>query len=224
MPSVQRRVGWLIRDWGRGLWITRRSRRIWWTQRMASNDGICSVEIASDVVGFFGQMNRCLFICQYCEEHGLDPDIRLTGDIYLDRRRGQNWLDYYFDWTNPIGAEEIARPVRYTKKIADFQEMGPPIAPAMSVEEGAQMLRKYLRPKPHITAKVEGFWRSLNVAGEVVGILFRGTDKLFEAPRVSWQHCLDVLQAHLRSHRSMRAAFVASDEQAFIDFMKASVS
>jgi hypothetical protein len=221
MPSLARRVGWRIRDWGRGLWIIRRSRRLWWTRRMAANDGVCSVDIASNAVGFFGQMNWCLFICQYCEAHGLVPDIRLTGDIYLDRRRGPNWLDHYFDWTSPIGAEEIARRVRYTRKIADFQEMGPPIAPAMSVEDGARVLRKYLRPKPHIAARVEDFLGGLGVAGEIVGMHFRGTDKPHEAPRVSWQHCLDVLRAHLRAHRSVRAVLVASDEQAFIDFMRA---
>jgi hypothetical protein len=221
MPSLARRVGWRLRDWGRGLWIVGRVRLLWWTRRMAANDGVCSIEIATDIIGFFAQMAWCIHICQYCEDRGLVPDIRLTGDIYLDRGRGPNWLVHYFDWTSPI-AKETARRVRYTRKIAHLEELGLPAAP-LSLEEGARVLRKYLRPKPHITALVEDFWRSLDVGGEVIGIHFRGTDKSYEAPRVSWQHCLAVLRAQLRHDPALRAVFLASDEQAFIDFMKASV-
>ena len=188
---------------------------------MRANDGVCSVEIESRYVGFFGQMNWCLFIFQYCECKGLSPDIRLTGDIYLDSTRGSNWLKYYFDTYIPITKDEIDKRVRYTKKISDFKEMGPPIAPELTVREGSRIFHKYLHPKSNITSLVETFWRNRDVNDPVLGVHFRGTDKSSEAPRVSWRHCLTVVKNYLCSHNSV---FVASDEEDFIKFMKKSLT
>jgi hypothetical protein len=204
------------------LWISRWGRRLRWTMRMRANEGVCSVEIANGV-GFFGQMYWCLCIFQYCERHRLIPDIRLTDKIYLDCQRGPNWLHYYFDRANPITSEEIARRVRYTKKITAIQDMGLPAGPRMSLDDGARLLYKYLRLKPHITTMVDDFWKTFSLSGPVVGVHYRGTDKTSEAPRVSWDHCLNVLENYLRNDPTIQAVFVASDEQAFIDFIKKSM-
>ena len=189
---------------------------------MRANEGVCSVEIANGV-GFFAHMCWCLCILQYCERYRLIPDIRLTDKIYLDCKRGPNWLEYYFDVSIPITSEEIARRVRYTKKISAIQEMGLSAGPRMSVDDGARLLYKYLRPKPHITAIVDNFWRTVSLNGPVVGVHYRGTDKSSEAPRVSWDHCLNILENYLRNHHTAQAVFIASDEGAFIDFIKNSV-
>ena len=191
---------------------------------MQANEGVCSVEIKNKSVGFFAQLTWCLCILHHCERRGLVPDIRLTGDVYLDPRRGPNWLDYYFDLSTLTIAKGAARRVRYTKKISDFYGLGLPVAPAMSINEGARIAREYLRPKPHINMMVDDFWRSLNVDGPVVGVHFRGTDKALEAPRVSREHCLDVLQRYLRNDNSIKAVFVASDEQELVDFIKKEVT
>ena len=219
------RVGesWVTR-WGQRLWITRCVRRLWWTTRMRANEGVCSVEITTNYVGFFAQVNWCLFIFQYCERHGLIPDLRLTGETYLDRDRGLNWLEHYFDLSEPMTAEDIANRVRYTKRIYDFVQMGPPIAPDMSIDEGARLLHKYLRLKPHIHKMVEDLWAAFRIDGPVVGVHFRGTDKSTEAPRVSWQHCLKILEKYLSNHSTTRAVFVASDEQEFVDFIGQSIT
>jgi len=165
----------------------------------------------------------CLSILQHCQRHGLVPDIRLTGDTYLDRRRGPNWLNYYFESTNPMTSGELARRVRYTKKISAWREMGPPVLPRMSLDDGARTFYKYLRPKPHINKIVDDFWTTIGTDGPVVGVHFRGTDHSEEAPRVSYEHCLEVVENYLRNHKTIQAVFVASDEQAFVEFIKKSV-
>jgi hypothetical protein len=205
------------------LGVSRWGRRLWWTMRMRANEGVCSVEIAAPH-GFFGQMAWCLSILQYCELHGLIPDIRLTGDLYLDHKRGPNWLDYYFDVSTPISREEVVRRVSYTKKIHHMQEMGPPIVPRISLDEGARIFRKYVSLKSQLDELVDDFWKTLNVNGPVLGVHYRGTDKTTEAPRVSWDHCLKVLLDYTRIHPTIKAVFVASDEQKFIDFIGQSVA
>ena len=191
---------------------------------MRANDGVCSVEIAANHQGFFAQMLWCLHILQYCERSNLVPDIRLTGDIYLDRERGPDWLAYYFDVNQPINSSTKAvKRVRYTKKISAWREMGPPIVPRMSLADSTRVFNKYFRPKPHIVKMVDDFWQSVGTNGPAVGVHYRGTDKSTEAPRVSWQHCLRVLDDYLCNHPATKAVFVASDEQDFVDFMRESV-
>jgi hypothetical protein len=225
--ALDRARRWLSQAWwdmrrrGGQLWIIRAGRQLCWRVRMRANEGVCSVEIANRYVGFFGQMNWCLFIFQYCECKGLFPDIRLTGDGYLDLVRGPNWLEYYFHVLTPISKEEIGKRIRYTKKISDFKEMGPPIAPDMTVREGGRILHKYLTQKTNINSLVDAFWRDSGFDGPVLGVHFRGTDKSSEAPRVSWRHCLTVVKNYLRNHH---AVFVASDEEEFIEFMKKSIT
>jgi hypothetical protein len=89
----------------------------------------------------------------------------------------------------------------------------------MSIEDGARILRRYLTPKPHIIKIVDDFWRGPSAHGPVVGVHYRGTDKSMEAPRVSWRHCLEVLEDYLCDHPNIKAVFVASDEQAFVEFI-----
>jgi hypothetical protein len=209
-----------VAKWGERLWVRMLCRRLWWTIRMRANKGVCSVEIANNYVGFFAQMVWCLYILRYCERHRLVPDIRLTGDTYRDLERGSNWLYHYFDPSTQMTSGEVARRVRYTKKISAWGEMGPPAIGRMSLNEGACTLYKYLRPKPHIEKIVDDFWASMGVNGPVVGIHFRGTDHSEEAPRVPYEHCLNILENYLRIHDSTQAVFVASDEQAFVRFIK----
>ena len=214
-----------IKSWinNEQLWIKRLVRWLRWAVRMRVNKGICSIEIASNTVGFFALLVWYLHLLQYCERHRLVPDIRLTGDSYLDPRRGPNWFQYYFDARVGINAEEAARRVQYTKKIHRWSELGPPFHPKLSLEEGARIFHKYLCPKPHINKIVNDFWEAMGAKGPVVGVHFRGTDHIEEAPRVSYEHCLNVLKNYLHAHQDVQAVFVASDEQAFIDFIKNSM-
>jgi hypothetical protein len=186
---------------------------------MWSNKGVCSVKINSTYQGFFAQLTWCLGLMEYCDRRGLVPDIHLTGDVYLDRTKGHNWLEYYFDVFKPLPADELTRLVRYT---TDMSRSGPPFLTMMSLDEGARVASKYLRPKAHIEKIVDDFWRALDVNGPIVGVHFRGTDKVSEAPRVSWDHCLNILRAYLQNNQSIEGVFVASDEQSFIDYMKGS--
>jgi len=200
----------------------RRLRKLWWSIRMGANDGVCSVEINTQI-GFFGHMTWCLWILRYCELHGLIPDIRLTGKNYLDPDRGPNWLHYYFDVSTPISARELASRARYTQKVFDWEDMPHLIDMHMTIDEGARILHRYLPPKAHVVKMVDEFWKTLGAEGKVVGVHFRGTDKSWEAPRVPWEHCLSVVERYVRNHPAVRAVFVASDEHDFIEFMKNSL-
>jgi hypothetical protein len=208
----------------RRTWIARRLRRLWWGTRMRANHGVCSIEIANVGAGFFAQMTWCLYLLEYCHARNLIPDIRMTGDSYRDSDRGPNWLNYYFDIVTSRTSDEIARSLRYTKRARDWEDMGQPMGAAISIEDGARILHRYLTPKPHIMRIVDDFWRTLNPDGPVIGVHFRGTDKSSEAPRVSWGYCLEIIRQCLRGNAAVSRVLLASDEQRFIEFMRHSLT
>jgi hypothetical protein len=207
--------------WWSGEVAIARYRQLFWAIHVQKNRGVFSFEIATNIVGFFGQMTWCLFLLHYCEKRGLIPDIRLTG-VFVDHNRGPDWLDYYFDWLRPIASKSLAARVRYTKKISAWSELGLPV-PRIDIDTGARTLVKYLRPKPHIQKLVDDFWQKLSAHGPVIGLHFRGTDKVGEAPRVSWEYCVQVMRDYLHQHTDIKAVFVASDEQEFVDFIQMSM-
>ena len=207
---------WSRRSLDRILW---RAEWLRWEIWMRTTNGLCSVEIACPGIGFFAQMTWCLYILEYCERHRLIPDIRLTA-VYTDPGKGSNWLDYYFNRYPTINADELASRLHYTVKIDHHR--GPPVRPRLNIDEAALVFRKYLEPKPHITQLVESFWNGLNVSGPILGVHYRGTDKFGEASRVPWQHCLDIINKYVEENR-ISAVFAASDEQAFVDWLKHSV-
>lgn len=217
LRQMQRVIGDAVQN----LWIVRWGLGLSWQIHMRRNREICSIEI-DFCNGFFAQLNWCLLILKYCDLHELVPDICLSGQ-YRDPQRGRNWLDYYFDIPRLMTAEEIARRVRYTKKVGEIRGLGLPIPRRMTLEESVRISHKYLHPKPHITALVDGTWKKFAANGPVVGIHFRGTDKVEEAPRVSWEHCLNILNSYLQIDQNIKAVFVASDEQKFVDFVMRSV-
>lgn len=209
---------------GKRLWLTRRIRRAWWAIRMRANRGVCSIEIAGTGPGFFAYLTWCLWILRYCEVRGLSPDIRLTSDTYRDPNRGPNWLNDFFDWCPPVSQGEIAKLIRSTQKVLELEDIEHVIPVHMSLSEGSRILHAYLRPKPGISKIVDDFWQTFAGDGPVLGVHFRGTDKFWEAPRVSWEHCLAVVQTYLKQHDEIKAMFVASDEQEFIEFMTDAVA
>ena len=217
-----RRMRSVVGPWVRRQWLFRWVQGLSWQIPMSRNGGICSFEI-NYTNGFFAQLAWCLLIFKYCELHQLIPDICLSGQ-YRDPNRGRNWLDYYFDISRPMTSEGVPRRVRYTKKLGDYEELGQPMPHRMSLEDSTRLFFKYLKPKPHIIALVDNFWKHIEVHGPAVGIHFRGTDKTIEAPRVSWDYCLQILQAYLKTDDRIKAVFVASDEQKFIDFVVQSVT
>jgi hypothetical protein len=126
----------------------------------------------------------------------------------------------------PITCEEIVKRVRYTKRIfesEDVEQLTDLVKIKISLDDGIHVLNNYLSVKPHINELVAGVWERFGFMGPVLGVHFRGTDKHWEAPRVSWDHCLNVVRRHLHEHDTLQGIFVASDEQKFVDFVKNSV-
>ena len=171
-----------------------------------------SVEICAPPVGFFAQLNWCLQISFYSEQHRLIPQISAVSPQYRDPGRSPNWLSHFFDVAPVPKPDFVLRDLRQLR-LGQGGEVP-------SIEEGARLRAKYLPVRAEIMQKVESFVAA-NMAGRnVLGVHFRGTDKTLEAPRVDREVLRKTVARFLERNPDVDCLLAASDEASFVPYMR----
>lgn len=176
-----------------------------------------AVVLRSRGVGMFSMVFDVLSLMQSYENSLFDyveVDFGTTG-CYYDRRYGSNWWRYYF------------HPIVYGHKTGKTREIyggefgvDPwEIDLRTSRQEAHRLLSKYVKVLPHIEEKINRFVKK-EFRGYVIGIHYRGTDKITEAPRVPYE----VVDAKLKETIKQLGGqpytlFIATDEGNFMQYM-----
>ena len=136
--------------------------------------------------------------------------------LYYDAAFGANWWQYYFEPID-IGCREdavtsVVSPLR-SDLLSNRGER-------LSRKRGFEIIDRYIRPKPHLGDEVESYVRKHFQDAFVVGIHYRGTDKHEEAPVVPYERVrAAILDAVISANPAWHKLFLATDEQAFLDYM-----
>ena len=173
--------------------------------------------------GMFSQIASVVGLLEHYENWqssyaGLRVDFQKEG-LYYDAAAGDNWWEYFFE---PIEIK-TGKPGFLGHPSADRQsEFAGTTETKLSRARGAELVERYVRVKPHILDKVESFVRENFSESFVVGIHYRGTDKHEEAPRIHYETVLAKVQEVIGAAGTNRCmVFLATDEQAFLDFILA---
>ena len=147
---------------------------------------------------------------------GISIDFGTTG-FYFSPEKGPNWWSYYFE---PIvfGNRDQAQVVEITPEQSASLAF---YCLTSSPEQSNQMITKYVRVRPAIQAQVQSFIQAYFKNFFVLGVHYRGTDKFGEAPQISYQNIAKEVDSLLRATAGNKRIFIATDEQSFLDFMKA---
>lgn len=183
-----------------------------------NNCGLFAVDIKARV-GFFAQLNWCLYVFAHCERYKLKPAIMLSSPFYA-RHEGDNWLDYYFDLL-VLSDEDRGLLANGRVKVSHISSIGQLGIPKtygrqMTLENANRLFFKNLRVKDDIESYVRSFVNTHFGQRSVVGLHYRGTDKGAEAQAVSFNHVRRALVNYLDANPQINAVFVASDEEGFI--------
>lgn len=186
------------------------------------NNGIYAVNIHAKV-GFFAQLNWCLYIFSHCERHGLKPIIFLSSPFYV-RASGENWLEYFFE--GPKLAEKDRKlvesgSIRFSH-VSDFEQLGFPENhdSQMTLEHANHLLWSYLTIKNELVDYVDSFVDKHFSGRTVLGIHYRGTDKKSEAKPVSWEYVAITISNYIDENSPVNSLFVASDEGDFVEWIR----
>jgi hypothetical protein len=178
------------------------------------------VEISTKC-GMGATLSHMTAVLKHCDDQQLFPLIRLTSGVYLDQSSEKNdWFPQYFGH-NPsaypcdlkglyIRANFVENPITLTNR--DLAEL--------SALDAHRLFQKYVRVRQDILEESNCYYSRIAAGGDVMGVHYRGSDKLAEAPRLSWPAVLAAIRARLRADQSIKSIFVASDEAGFVDYIK----
>lgn len=174
-----------------------------------------------DASGFFSELAAVLGMLDHYERwQHLYAGIRVDfgHGLYYDPAFGPNWWQYYFEAVDVGGGRGApARVVSpyYHDLCANRVER------EMSRERGSALIDRYVAVRPHVRHLVDQYvgehWRDRFV----IGVHYRGTDKADDAPRVPYERVEAVVRDTMsRAGPGRCRLFLATDEQAFLDYMR----
>ncbi len=174
-----------------------------------------------DAAGLFAEFGSVLGMLEHYDKWkriyaGVKVDFKDQG-LYFDPAFGPNWWGYYFE-PIAIGPGDSAA----TQAITDRQHdiFAHRAENRLSRKKGAALIDRYIRVRRRITTKVETFVQTNFKDRFVIGVHYRGTDKIKEAPRISYETvCASVQDAIVSANAERFRIFVATDEQEFLDYI-----
>ncbi|MDX1645420.1 MAG: hypothetical protein R3244_13785 [Thermoanaerobaculia bacterium] len=84
--------------------------------------------------------------------------------------------------------------------------------------KGRQIVRRYIRPRAEIAAKVDDFWQAKLEGSYVLGVQIRGTD-LHYAPPVSPAEYFESIDRRIGEHPDLKI-FLATDQRQYVEVMR----
>jgi len=172
--------------------------------------------------GMFSMFHFVLYFLQEYERNtidGFEVNFANTG-LYYKESAGPNWWEYYFE---PI---KLGNQNEYSSiNIIEENVYVDPnsIEFCNSLEENYNLVQKYITVKDHILQKVEAFQRQIFEDKFIIGVHYRGTDKLFrEAPFVAYGNVVESVHKviSLIPLGMDYKIFIATDEMPFLQFMQ----
>ncbi len=150
---------------------------------------------------------------------GLDINFEETG-IYYDPHYGPNWWTYYHQPIS-IGNKSAKCKVRVFDEYYNHMSH---TEFNMSRTEVHSLIKKYFHIQPRIQTKIDSILEKEFSGSYVIGVHYRGTDKISEAPRVPYEKVVEeidkVIASLSLSEKNNYRVYVATDEAAFLDYVK----
>lgn len=146
---------------------------------------------------------------------GIKVDFRNSG-LYYDAEHGPNWWEYFCKPIcigNEQGCVKQFTGQEYIN-YAIFAET------ELTRQQVFHLINKYILIQDHIQQKIDKFV-SENFSGwHIIGVHYRGTDKISELPLVSFYDVYRCIANYIHKNKLKKyKIFVASDETQFVDFM-----
>jgi len=191
--------------------------------RISRESNTLDVEIDARL-GFFAQLNWCLYILAYCEDHRLHPRIRLIGAQYA-ATPNRDWFHDFFDEREANERASLSRGAPNNSKGAGLSiqhinetSFASSYASSMTIERAHQLFTMRYSIKPHIETYVNDFVAQEMSSGATIGVHYRGTDKKAEAEPVDRSRCLQSVIHYASDHPEVKRVFLSSDDRGFIDW------
>jgi len=180
----------------------------------------CMVLSPRPNAGLFSVFNTvigCLYTYELQNWSGLKVDFKDQG-LYYDKNHGSNWWEYYFEPIR-LGAVNNATLKEFSADVLlDFTLLAQFTLDKFTV---FKLIKKYIKLKDHIKNKIDTFYHKHFKGSCVIGVHYRGTDKVSEAPHVPYEKVFCELQYIVQNCKNSNIKiFVATDDALFFEYIK----
>jgi len=170
--------------------------------------------------GMFGSYQAVVGFLDFIEQQNdvAGYEVLFTWGHYFNKKLGPNWWEYYFkpiQAGSPHGAQVVY--------IDDDQKAAFNIGAisSMSKERAHEIISKYIKLRTNLRLKIEAFYQKYLRGKYVISVHYRGTDKIQEANRVSYEIFFQTIEDVIKTlQHDNYVIYAASDEQQFIDALK----
>ncbi|MDP3719154.1 MAG: nodulation protein NodZ [Acidobacteriota bacterium] len=147
---------------------------------------------------------------------GLRVDFQEHG-LYYDPAAGANWWEYYFEPVTIASSRKAIDRIVPPWQHDDFAEY---VELDMPRDVAAGIVKRHVRIRESMRNQVDRYWVAHADGAGMIGIHYRGTDKWEGAPPVPYEAvAAAVREASVAVGDAHCKIFVATDEQAFLDYM-----
>lgn len=162
---------------------------------------------------------------------GVKIDFADSG-LYYDPKHGPNWFSYYFepielgnnnDNNNVVYAHCLPYHFDATISGLNLYAIDHIELDNINTAEINKIVAKYIKIKPEIRKEIKDFTQQHFTSKFMIGIHYRGTDKISEAVRTPYDKVNDAIN-NLVINKQDYKIFIATDENNFIDYIKAKFS
>jgi hypothetical protein len=178
--------------------------------RKRQRSGFLAIDICT-IHGLGSKLEWSLEIMAYCEEMNLAPRFRFS---YPDSE------DYFSDYFYIKGAEEDREEIKFTK-IGTTTELGfgKDYGKLLTIDHADKLIRKYLGIKEFVIREVDDFCQSRFGEKKVLGLHYRSTDKIGEAPAVPYAMVKRNMVHYIENYPSTGAVFISTDDDHFKEYI-----
>lgn len=162
-------------------------------------------------IGFFGQMNFCLYAARIARLRGKRLFITLSSVNYRNPDSSRCWFHYFFEERHGTNGRKGARPIR----ISDSSQL-PITADGLSLEDCGALFSETFQVRSDVKKILNEAGDRLGIGLDTLGVHFRGTDKHSEAEPVEPDEALIAIRTLLDQLPGVRNLFIASDNAHFV--------
>ena len=184
-----------------------------WLKAKKTQQDVIALDIHSNH-GIGAKLIWVLEILAYSDEKKLLPRFRFSypNDI--------NGVDYFNAFFGIKGAANNQTVVEFRKiKTIGELELGRNYNDALDIEYANHLINKYLYVRDDVIHEVDDFCVRNFSGKRVLGVHYRGTDKVSEAPGVPYDIVERNVNTYLDKFPSTSVVFISSDDHHFIEYM-----
>ena len=191
-------------------------------QKLLDGSDPLIIRLHSPGVGLFAHLNWALWSSWWAERHGRVLKIECTSPNYAPDGGKGDWLHALLQRKAPFpeGRAKVLTVQRW-EYLPIALEHGTPL----SIRDGRDVLRRHFALADTLAQQLAAFKQAHFHGDFIVGLHYRGTDKIIEAPRIAYGDAVRAARRALEAaaaslHGTPVALFVASDEAGFVQHVQ----